>query len=340
MQSSNKNRVLVVGAGNFGTCLAQHLASIEHEVFIWARDKKVTDSINEQHRNPKYLSTITLSDRISATHILEEGLVKSCAVILLVIPTQSLREVLEKLKGKVSEDQLLISAAKGIEMASLKLPHDIISDVLGEKIAEKAVALSGPSFAVEIAVQQPTGVSAASKFADRAKWAQDIFHAPYFRVYTSDDPRGLEVAGALKNVIAIASGACAGLGFQANARATVITRGLNEISRFGKALGADPLTFTGLGGVGDLFLTCTSEKSRNYTVGYRVGMGEPFEEVVKNLGSVAEGVHTTKSAYELSKKLAIDAPITEQVYKVIYEAKPVKQAVYDLMHRDAKRELA
>jgi glycerol-3-phosphate dehydrogenase (NAD(P)+) len=339
MQTTTFQTVLVLGAGNFGTCLAQHLASIGHNVHLWTRDPVIADTINLQHKNPRYLSTITLSNRIAATNNLTTDLINSCSTVLVSIPTQGLREVLEPLKGKISDTHLVISAAKGIEINTLELPHDIIRDCLGERVAYQAVALSGPSFASEIATQQPTGVSAASKDSSKAQLAQEIFHSPYFRVYTSDDPIGLEVAGALKNVIAIAAGACAGIGFQANANATLITRGLREITRFGQAMGANPLTFTGLGGVGDLFLTCTSVKSRNYTVGFKIGKGEILKEIMNHLGSVAEGVFTAKAAYSLAKQLGVEAPITEQVYLVLHQGKPVAQAVNDLMNRDAKEEL-
>jgi glycerol-3-phosphate dehydrogenase len=250
-----------------------------------------------------------------------------------------MREVLGKLKPYWRPDMLLVCAAKGIEVGRLHLPRDIIADVLGKEVAHNAVFLSGPSFATEIAARQPTAVAVASKDPKRAAWAQELFHAAHFRVYTSDDPIGLEVAGALKNVVAIASGASVGIGFQMNSRAAVITRGLAEITRVGVALGANPLTFNGLGGVGDLFLTCTSEKSRNFSVGYHLGKGESLEAAIKAVG-VAEGVSTAKAAYDLCNKLGVEAPIITEVYRVLYEGKPITQAVMDLLTREAKPEIA
>ena len=202
-----------------------------------------------------------------------------------------------------------------------------------------AAFLSGPSFAIEVAARQPTCVTVASLSTERAHRTQRLFHAPFFRVYDISDPIGLEIAGALKNVIAIASGACAGAGFQLNARAALISRGLAEITRFGLALGANPLTFAGLSGVGDLFLTCTSEKSRNYTVGYRIGQGESLQYITDTLGSVAEGVTTTKAAYEMAKRLGVDSPITDAVYSVLYEGKNYKVAMLELMSREPSQEL-
>jgi len=338
MQRTEKETVLVLGAGNFGTCLAQHLATCGHEVTIWARNTKISASINEFRRNPNYLKEIELSERISATSELSAELVKNSTVVLLAIPTQYLRSVLESIADGFPEDKLLVSAVKGIEIDSRKLPDKIVEDVLGKKIADKLVALSGPSFAIEVAKQLPTAVTMASSDTSRAEWGQKVFHSPFFRVYTSPDPKSVEVAGALKNVIAIASGACEGLGYQSNSRAALITRGLAEMTRTGVALGANPLTFIGLSGVGDLFLTCTSQKSRNYTVGYRLGRGEKLEDIIKTLGSVAEGVYTTKSAYHLGKELGVDMPIIGEVYKVLYENKPIKEAVHDLLHREAKTE--
>jgi glycerol-3-phosphate dehydrogenase (NAD(P)+) len=210
---------------------------------------------------------------------------------------------------------------------------------LGADVADNLVALSGPSFAIEVAKRLPTAVTMASLNKDRAVWGQRVFHSPYFRVFTSSDPKSLEVAGALKNIIAIAAGACDGFGYQANSRAALITRGLAEMTRAGVAYGANPLTFNGLSGVGDLFLTCTSQKSRNYRVGYRLGQGEKLENIVQSLGSVAEGVATTKAAYQLSLDMNVDMPITKEVYRVLYEAKPIKEAVLALLNRDAKDEI-
>ncbi|KAI8925751.1 6-phosphogluconate dehydrogenase [Entophlyctis helioformis] len=332
-------RVLVVGAGNFGTCLADHLSDLGHDVTIWARDQRLVDGINHDHKNHKYMPNVELSPTLKATTSLSAETLEAATVILMSIPTQHMRSILQQIRGNLSLRHLVVFVNKGIEVSTGKLPNDIAIEVCGSDIGERAAFLSGPSFAAEIVKRQPSCVSVASKSTLRSKRTQRLFHAPHFRVYEIHDTVGVEVAGALKNVIALASGACSGVGFQMNSRAALITRGLAEITRFGIALGANPLTFAGLSGVGDLLLTCTSEKSRNFTVGYRLGQGETLEEIVTSLGSVAEGVATTKAAYELARRLDVDSPITDQVYAVLYQGKPIKQAFRELMERDPSDEL-
>jgi len=336
---SDKKKVLVLGAGNFGTCLAQHLALNGSDVCLWSRHPDVVDSINQNHINPSYLSDIELAKNLVATSELNEEAVSSAEVILLAVPTQALRSVLNHIKPFSSEAQLLVCAAKGIEIDTLKFPREIIESVLGREVARGAVFLSGPSFAREVVQRLPTAVSLASEDPKRCLEAQNLFHADVFRAYSSDDPIGLEVAGALKNVIAIASGAVTGLGFESNSRAAMVTRGLAEITRMGVALGANPLTFNGLGGVGDLFLTCSSEKSRNFSLGYKLAKGKKVDEILSSMGSVAEGYYTTKAVHELAKKLKVQMPICDQVYEVLYEGKPIKEAVKYLLTREAKPEL-
>ncbi|MBM4251188.1 MAG: NAD(P)-dependent glycerol-3-phosphate dehydrogenase [Deltaproteobacteria bacterium] len=333
------DKVLVLGSGNFGTCLAQHLAEKGYHVTIWSRSQEVVDSINQAHKNPKYLSTINLSSRLRATKIIDQASVDAMDVVIHATPTQTMREVLTQIAPFWRPGLLLICAAKGLEVGSLELPSQIIGEVLGESVGERAAFLSGPSFASEIMSRQPTAVTAASYSQASAQRVQSLFHSAHFRVYTSDDPVGLEVAGALKNVVAIAAGACVGIGFQMNSRAALITRGLAEIMRFGVALGANPITFNGLSGVGDLFLTCTSEKSRNFSVGHRLGLGQPIDKVLAEIG-VAEGVATAKAAHDLALKLHVDAPITSEVYRVLYENKPIAQAVMGLLTREAKPEVS
>lgn len=331
-------KILVLGAGHFGTCLAQHLADKGYSVNIWARSPDVVASINNHHKNPKYLSTLTLSPRLQAINTIDPKAHADTTVVLVATSAQSLSQVLPMVQPILHEGTLLICAAKGIEVGTLRLPSEIIAHALGNEAAAKSVFLSGPSFATEVAARQPTAVVVASKDQGRAQWAQELLHAAHFRVYTSEDPVGLEVAGALKNVIAIAAGASVGIGFQMNSRAALMTRGLAEMTRIGIALGATPITFKGLGGVGDLFLTCTSEKSRNFTVGFRLGRGEFLDSILLNVGSVAEGVATAKAAYELSQRLKVETPIIDEVYKVLYEQKAITQAVMDLITRDAKPE--
>ena len=331
-------KILVLGSGNFGTSLAQHLGRKGHRVMLWARSRQTAEAINTNHQNPKYLKGIKLDERIRATQELESQDFSQFSTIILSIPTQFLREVLEKLSHKITPSHLLICAAKGIEVNSLKLPSDIVRDVFGSDVSEKMVSLSGPSFAIEVAQGQPTGVSVASHCAERAKKAQQVFHTPKFRAYTSEDPIGLEVAGALKNIIAIAAGACAGFGFKSNSLATLITRGLAEITRVGVKMGANPLTFKGLGGVGDLFLTCSSSKSRNYSVGFLLAKGKTLENALAELQSVAEGVFTTKAAYQLGKKLDVSTPIIDSVHQVLYGNQSIEKVLHALLMRDSKPE--
>ncbi|MCX6130018.1 MAG: NAD(P)-dependent glycerol-3-phosphate dehydrogenase [Proteobacteria bacterium] len=337
--SSSTPVISVLGSGNFGTCLAQHLAQKAYPVTLWGRSQSIADSINQQHRNPRYLSHITLSPRLKATTELSHELLKSTQFLILAIPTQSLRLILQKLAGRLNENVIIICAVKGIENETLKFPFQIIEEILGQSFSVRTAILSGPSFASEVAEQQPTAVAVGCKDPYVCFRVQELFHTSFFRVYTNDDPIGLEVAGALKNVIAVAAGAAAGLGLQQNARAALLTRGLAEITRMGAHLGAKPLTFIGLGGVGDLFLTCTSEKSRNFTVGYRLGKGEQLPEVIKTLGSVAEGVSTTKAAYALTQKLNIDMPIVKAVFHVLYQGHTLSSALHELLNRDMKAEV-
>ena len=331
-------KVSIIGAGNFGTCLAQQLATNGHHPIMWARDAQIVSTINTQHYNRRHLREIKLHKNITATSNAKNGITSS-DFLILAIPTQSLRLVLKELKPYIKKSQLVICAAKGIEMNTMALPSQIIEQELGKSISHKSSFLSGPSFAIEVAHGQPTAVTIASSNKTSALMVQNLFHSPNFRAYTSSDHIGIEIAGALKNVIAIAVSASAGLGFQANTQAALITRGLAEITRLGSALGASPLTFTGLGGVGDLLLTCSSVKSRNYTVGYKLGKGEKLKDIVSSLGSVAEGVATAKSAYQLANKLKVRASIISAVYQVLYDQKPIKEVVYELMNSAAREEL-
>jgi len=337
MQTQKCHRVLVLGAGNFGTCLASHLARLGHQVTLWSRESAVVDSITRHHRNPTYLTTIKLPSSLEATLDLAKA-IPTAEVLVLAIPTQFMRSVLAPLRGLITSTQLLVSSSKGIELGTQCFATDIVADTLGKEIGENMAVLSGPSFAIEVAQELPTAVSMASKNPARATWAQEIFHSPTFRAYTSTDPIGLEVAGALKNVIAIATGACVGIGLQENSRAALITRGLAEMVRVGMALGADPLTFSGLGGVGDLFLTCSSAKSRNFSVGFQLGQGKTLEEALALAGSVAEGVTTAQAAIALRDRLHVRMPITTATYGVLYEAKSVREALSDLITRDASDE--
>ncbi len=344
MESIIKNtKILVVGAGNFGTALAQHLACMGHHTTLLGRDRSVMSGINKNHKNPKYLKGFILSSNVHATEL--EEFCKSHTdlneffAIILAVPTQGLRHTLETyFKNFLPIHPYLVCAAKGIEQDSLLLPLDIIKSVLGSAAYEKATILSGPSFAAEIAHKSPTCVALAGKDDASNLAVQGLFHSPLFRVYTHNDPIGLEVAGALKNVIAIAAGAASGLGYLANSRAALVTRGLAQITQVGIALGANPITFIGLGGVGDLFLTCSSEKSRNYSVGFKLGEGKSLDQALQEIGSVAEGVTTAKAAYSLCQKVGVSCSIIEAVYEVLYMGKPILSAVHDLLHHEPRAE--
>lgn len=328
--------VFVLGAGNFGTSLSAHLGRLGHEVLLWDRSQEAVQAIAATGYNSRYLSDLKLPHTVQATHQLED--VRRAELLLLAVPSHALREVLTQLRPSLSSQQLIVSTAKGLELESGLFPHQIVGDVLGEAYASTMVVLSGPSFAREVADGHPTCVSAAG--LDRANLlrVQEIFHAPCFRVYTSNDPIGLEVAGAFKNVIAIAVGACDGLGYGANSRAALTTRGLTEMVRFGHAMGADPLTFIGLGGVGDLFLTCSSPQSRNYSLGYHIGSGLSVGAAKQQIKSVAEGILTSKALHFLAKKRDVPTPIVDEVYAVIYSKKPIKEAVNALISRAARPE--
>jgi glycerol-3-phosphate dehydrogenase (NAD(P)+) len=335
-----QGKILVLGAGNFGTSLAGHLANEDWEVEIWARSKAIVDGINQHHKNPKYLNTISLSPNLRAIHHVNPEKINDYKAIVVAVPMQAVRETLAPFSKHLNTTPLLISAVKGIEISTGTFSADVFRDLFGEEISNKSVVLSGPSFAIEVAQKLPTAVVAASKDEAKAEAVQKIFHTSFFRVYSSHDPIGLEVAGALKNVIAIAAGACAGMGLQMNSMAALMTRGLAEITTMGVKLGANPRTFLGLGGVGDLFLTCGSEKSRNYSLGFKLGQGMTVHEALDSLGSVAEGFTTAKAAQALALKLNVDMPISTQVYMVLYQHKPVRDALMDLITRDAKAEFS
>jgi glycerol-3-phosphate dehydrogenase (NAD(P)+) len=338
-KTTGLGHIIVFGGGNFGTSLAQHLAEKGHDVILLDKNPAIVESIEKNHINTVFLPDVKLNARVRAKISLSDKDFEGVRACVFAVPSQYLRDVFTQYAVNFSVDKLLISAVKGIECKTHLLPSGIAADVLGKKVAENLVALSGPSFAVEVVAKQPTAVVVAGKNKARVLEAQELFHTPYFRAYSSDDPVGVEMAGALKNVIAVAAGACVGLGFQRNSQAALITRGLAEITRMGVATGAQPLTFVGLSGVGDLMLTCSSEKSRNFRLGYYMSQGMSIAEVKTKLGSVAEGYTTTQSAYELARKLWMDTPIIDQVYEVLYKGKPIEEAVASLLTREAKPEL-
>ncbi|MBO0473417.1 glycerol-3-phosphate dehydrogenase [NAD(P)+] [Enterococcus sp. DIV0840] len=332
-----KQKVAVLGPGSWGTALAQVLAENGHEVRIWGHNKAQIDEINMHHTNHHYLPDLVIPESIQGMMSLEEC-IQDADAVLFVVPTKAIRAVAKEFTAKCTNQPLIIHASKGLEQGS----HKRISEVLMEEIpAEKrrgVVVLSGPSHAEEVAVHDITTITAASETIAAATYVQSLFMNDYFRIYTNDDVIGVETGAALKNIIALGAGAIHGLGFGDDAKAAIMTRGLAEISRLGVAMGANPLTFIGLSGVGDLIVTCTSVHSRNWRAGNLLGKGHSLDEVLENMGMIVEGVSTTKAAYELSQQLDVDMPITEAIYKVLYEGQDVKQAAKEIMLRDGKTE--
>ncbi|MCG6551927.1 MAG: NAD(P)-dependent glycerol-3-phosphate dehydrogenase [Candidatus Magnetominusculus sp. LBB02] len=328
------NSISVIGAGSWGTVLANLLALKGSQVRLWAYEKETVEAIAKYRENKPFMPGLALSPNITPTNSLSEA-VGAAAYVILVVPTQFIRRILEKAAPLIGKDAVVITAAKGVERGTLKTASAIIRQFTGNEIA----ALSGPSFADEVAAKRPTAVTLAiAAHSTHVHIIQDMFYTEYFRVYTNEDIVGVELGGALKNVIAIASGICDGLGLGLNARAALITRGLSEIIRLGVALGAKENTFSGLSGLGDLVLTCTGNLSRNYTVGLRLGRGETPAEILSDMKTVAEGVETSASAYELACRTGVEMPIVEQVYKVIHESRNPDAAVRELMSRELKEE--
>ncbi len=325
--------IAVIGAGSWGTALANLLGEKGFDVTLWVFEKDLADEINRTGINGTYMPGIPLSGNITTTDSLKEAL-DNTRYVLNVVPTQFMRPVFTEIAQYISDDVSIISASKGIEHGSLLT----VSSVLKELTKSPVAVLSGPSFAEEVIKKLPTAVTVSSDDNNLCLRLQDLFNTDYFRVYTNNDMIGVEIGGALKNVMAIASGISDGLGLGASTRAALITRGLTEIVRLGLRMGAHEKTFGGLSGIGDLVLTCTGTLSRNYTVGYKLGRGEQLKELLSGMKMVAEGVATSKSAYELSRKYEVSMPIVEQIYKVIYEDESPATAVRELMTRTLKAE--
>ena len=334
-------KVAVLGAGSWGSVLANLLVDNGHEVELWSRDQDQVDRLNKDHVNPAYMKDFTYSGKLHATTNMKAA-VKGADVILIVIPTKGIRQVAHKLNGVLADlDQrsLIVHATKGLEQNTYKRPSEMIKEEIDPKYRRDIVVLSGPSHAESVAIKDMTAVTAACANLADAEKVQKLFSNSYFRVYTNDDVIGAEFGAALKNIIAIGAGALQGLGYHDNARAALITRGLAEIRRLGVAFGANPMTFIGLSGVGDLVVTATSKNSRNWRAGYQLGQGQKLDDVINNMGMVIEGVYTTKAAYELSKKRQVRMPITDALYRVLYEGEDIKTAISQLMSRDLTSEM-
>lgn len=330
-------KITVFGTGSFGTALANVLAENGHSVLMWGKNENTVDEINQSHQNKRYLKDVTLNETIKATSQLEQA-VNFSDIFLIALPTKAIRNVVTEIDQHIKTKKTFIHVAKGIENETFKRVSEMIEDSVAKNHKNGVGVLSGPSHAEEVVIKQPTTVAASSKDEHISKLIQDLFMNDYLRVYTNNDLIGVELGGALKNIIAVASGIVAGMGYGDNAKAALMTRGLAEISRLGEKLGADPMTFLGLGGIGDLIVTCTSTHSRNYTLGYKLGKGKTTEEALNEMNMVVEGIYTTNSVYHLAKSQNVDMPITNALYKVLFEDKPVKDSVKDLMGRDKKAE--
>lgn len=332
------SKIAVIGAGAWGTALATHAARRDHDVWLWAREPEVVSDVNEHHENKLFLEGVTLPETLRASED-PSAVLTDADIVLLVPPSAFLRKVATSIAPLVPERAHVVIATKGIENDTLELMNQVTASAMPSRDPEALAVLSGPSFAREVASGLPTDVVVASKRPEVAAAIADALHSPMFRVYTSKDPVGVEVGGALKNVLAIAAGACDGFNLGTNARAALITRGLSEMARLGVALGGDPLTFMGLGGVGDLILTATGALSRNRSLGMKVAEGADPKTYLASQRTVAEGYGTAKAAWMLAQKLNVDVPITEQVYRVLHEGVPLLDAMKQLLTRSQKHEL-
>jgi glycerol-3-phosphate dehydrogenase (NAD(P)+) len=329
----------VVGAGSWGTALAKVLADKGHAVTLWGRSPAHAAELAQRRENTRYLPGAKLPASLSTTGDLAEA-VAGKRFVVSVVPSHTVREVMGRAAASMAPDAIVVSASKGIENETLATMDEVLKEVLPGRLGTHLAYLSGPSFAKEVGLGLPTAVVMASRDRATATEAANLFHAERFRVYTSDDVPGVELGGALKNVMAIAAGIADGLGLGHNTRAALITRGLAEISRLAVRRGANPLTLAGLAGMGDLVLTCTGDQSRNRTVGLALGRGRKLKEILDEMHEVAEGVRTTKSAHDLAARLHVEMPITSTIYRVLYEDLPAPEALVDLLGRTPKHELA
>lgn len=333
-----KKDVAILGAGSWGTGLAIVLSDNGHKVKIWAKQKNVVDEINTHHTNQSYLPNINIPKEVEASGSLEKTL-DGVSIIVLVIPSNAIRSVCRQINEILTDDVLIIHAAKGIEPGTSYRISEMISTEIDKEKIQGLVVLSGPSHAEEVALRQPTTVTAASESLKLSAEVQNLFMNNYFRVYTSDDLIGVELGGSLKNIIALGAGISDGLGYGDNAKSALITRGLAEISRLGISLGARPETFSGLSGLGDLIVTCTSNHSRNWNAGFQLGKGKKIDEILSDSKMVIEGVVTAEAVYKLSLDKEIEMPITKSIYKLLFKDANPKEEVDKLMERQGKIEM-
>ena len=329
--------IAVIGAGSWGTTLADLLAKKGHAVTLWAYEPELVLEMRSSRENTPFLPGFKLHEKLRFTNDLEEAYA-GCTMVLNVVPSQLVRRVLGSSLPFLPPDAILVSASKGIELDTLDTVSNVYREVCPPELYARFAALSGPSFAREVAQEMPTAVTVASGSEEVARRVQHAFTTSFFRVYRNDDVVGVELGGAIKNVIAIAAGISDGLGFGSNTRAALITRGLAEMTRLGIAMGAQAATFAGLAGMGDLVLTCTGDLSRNRSVGLQIGQGRQLCEILGEMRMVAEGVKTTESAFNLARKMGVEMPIIEQMYQMLYQDKPAREAVLELMTRNLKAE--
>jgi glycerol-3-phosphate dehydrogenase (NAD(P)+) len=335
---SGKN-VTVIGAGSFGTALAMVLDQAGNKVQIWAREEEIANRINEDHVNPSYLNDVELPESIVAYNNIEQCL-QSQDMVVFATPSHTLREVAEKIKPCLDGHEILVTVAKGIENDTFKTMSQVLIEVMeGTTYEDNIGVLYGPSHAEEVGKLKPTTVVAAAYSTRTTKIIQETFLTPMFRVYENNDVIGVEIGGSVKNIMAIAAGIVDGAELGDNAKAALITRGLHEMKRMGQMLGAHSDTFSGLTGMGDLIVTCTSSHSRNRSVGFRIGQGEKLDDIINSMNMVAEGVKTTKSVRDWAEKNNVEMPITKAVYSVLFENMDPRDALYKLMTRDPKDEI-
>jgi len=332
-------KISVIGAGSFGTALAGLLGGKGYPVTIWAREKEVVEGINEKGFNPSYLTNVRLPETVSASFSIEKTL-KNTEMVLYATPSHALREVATNTRTYLSGNEFIVSVAKGIEVNTLLTPSQILAEVLEGFVLEDLIGvLTGPSHAEEVGLKKPTTVVASAYSKRAARVIQETFSTTMFRVYLNHDIIGAEIGGALKNIMAIAAGIVDGAELGDNAKAALMTRGLHEMKRMGSRLGASQDTFSGLTGMGDLIVTCTSQHSRNRYVGYNIGKGKSLQEITENMSMVAEGVKTAKSVTQWSKKNNVEMPITHAVYSVLFENVDPQDALRQLMTRNLKEEI-
>lgn len=331
-------KIAIIGAGSWGTTLALLLFSNGHQVSIWSYREEDYQNILHKRENVVFLPGIKIPEQIEVTRELNET-IRNSDLLVTAVPSQHLRSVISNIPYRDIAEKIIVNVAKGIEIETLKTMSEVIAELFPERSREKTVVISGPSFAEEVSKKIPTAVVAASIDISVAQLVQKNFMNQYFRVYTSSDVKGVELGGALKNVIAIGAGICDGAGYGDNTKAAIMTRGIVEISRLGTALGSNPKTFSGLSGIGDLIATCMSRHSRNRYVGEQIGKGRKLKEIMNEMVMVAEGVPTTEAAVKLAQQAGVEVPIIQQVYDVLFKNKEPHEATLELMQRDPKNEL-